>query len=94
MQAALTGHLVFSTVHTNDAPSAYTRLLDLDVEEFLLNAALISIHTMEIRAGNVIAIFILLKRRTPFTGFIATWWLDFNDICTMISQHLSTCRTT
>lgn len=43
MQAALTGHLVFSTVHTNDAPSAYTRLLDLDVEEFLLNAALISI---------------------------------------------------
>jgi general secretion pathway protein E len=43
MQAALTGHLVFSTVHTNDAPSAYTRLLDLGVEEFLLNAALISI---------------------------------------------------
>jgi general secretion pathway protein E len=43
MQSALTGHLVFSTVHTNDAPSAYTRLLDLGVEEFLLNAALISI---------------------------------------------------
>ncbi len=43
MQAALTGHLVFSTVHTNDAPSAYTRLLDLGVEEFLLNAALVAI---------------------------------------------------
>ena len=43
MQSALTGHLVFSTVHTNDAASAYTRLLDLGVEEFLLNAALISI---------------------------------------------------
>jgi general secretion pathway protein E len=43
MQAALTGHLVFSTVHTNDAASAFTRLLDLGVEEFLLNAALISI---------------------------------------------------
>ncbi len=43
MQSALTGHLVFSTVHTNDAPGAYTRLLDLGVEEFLLNAALISI---------------------------------------------------
>lgn len=43
MQAALTGHLVFSTVHTNDAPSAYTRLLDLGVEEFLLDAALVSI---------------------------------------------------
>lgn len=43
MQSALTGHLVFSTVHTNDAASAYTRLLDLGVDEFLLNAALVSI---------------------------------------------------
>lgn len=43
MQSALTGHLVFSTVHTNDAPSAFTRLLDLGVEEYLLNAAIISI---------------------------------------------------
>lgn len=43
MQSALTGHLVFSTVHTSDAPGAFTRLLDLGVEEFLLNAALRSI---------------------------------------------------
>lgn len=43
LQSALTGHLVFSTLHTNDAASAYTRLLDLGVEEFLLNAALISV---------------------------------------------------
>lgn len=43
LQSALTGHLVFSTVHTNDAAGAYTRLLDLGVEEFLLNAALVSI---------------------------------------------------
>ena len=43
MQAALTGHLVFSTVHTNDAPSAFTRLIDLGVQEFLLNAGLIAI---------------------------------------------------
>ncbi|WP_028771736.1 GspE/PulE family protein [Shewanella waksmanii] len=43
MQSSLTGHLVFSTVHTNDAPSAYTRLMDLGVEEFLLNAAIVSI---------------------------------------------------
>ena len=34
---------MFSTVHTNDAPSAYTRLLDLGAEEYLLNAAIISI---------------------------------------------------
>ncbi len=43
MQSALTGHLVFSTVHTNDAASAYTRLIDLGAEEFLLNAAITSI---------------------------------------------------
>lgn len=43
LQSALTGHLVFSTVHTNDAPSAYTRLMDLGIEEYLLNAGLVSI---------------------------------------------------
>lgn len=43
LQSALTGHLVFSTLHTNDAPSAYTRLLDLGVESFLLSAAVKSI---------------------------------------------------
>ena len=36
IQAALTGHLVFSTLHTNDAPSAYTRLIDMGVEPFLV----------------------------------------------------------
>ncbi len=38
IQAALTGHLVFSTLHTNDAPSAVTRLLDIGVEHFLLSS--------------------------------------------------------
>jgi len=40
VEAALTGHLVFSTLHTNDAPSAISRLLDLKVEPFLISAAL------------------------------------------------------
>src|SRR5690606_37128603 len=35
-QAALTGHLVFSTLHTNDAASAFTRLTDMGVEPFLV----------------------------------------------------------
>lgn len=39
MQAALTGHLVFTTLHTNDAPSALTRLTDMEVEPFLIAAA-------------------------------------------------------
>src|SRR5262245_30320795 len=36
IQASLTGHLVFSTLHTNDAPSAFTRLIDMGVEPFLV----------------------------------------------------------
>ena len=40
MQASLTGHLVFSTLHTNDAPSAVARLLDLGLEPFLVTATL------------------------------------------------------
>jgi len=36
----LTGHLVFSTLHTNDAPSAITRLLDMGVENFLLSSTI------------------------------------------------------
>ncbi len=40
MEAALTGHLVFSTLHTNDAPSAVTRLLDIGMKPFLVASAL------------------------------------------------------
>lgn len=40
IQAALTGHLVFSTLHTNDAPSAVTRLIDMGVEPFLLSSVI------------------------------------------------------
>ena len=43
VQAALTGHLVFSTLHTNDSASAVTRLLDLGVPSYLLNATLIGV---------------------------------------------------
>ena len=40
IQAALTGHLVFSTLHTNDAPSAITRLIDIGVKPFLVASAI------------------------------------------------------
>ena len=41
IQAALTGHLVFSTLHTNDAASSISRLVDLGVERFLISSTLI-----------------------------------------------------
>ena len=43
MQASLTGHLVFSTLHTNDAPSAITRLTDMGVENYLITSSLVSV---------------------------------------------------
>jgi type IV pilus assembly protein PilB len=43
IQASLTGHLVFSTLHTNDAPSAITRLVDIGVQPFLVASSVIAI---------------------------------------------------
>jgi general secretion pathway protein E len=43
IQASLTGHLVFSTLHTNDAPSAITRLVDMGVEPFLVGSSLVAV---------------------------------------------------
>jgi general secretion pathway protein E len=43
IQASLTGHLVFSTLHTNDAPSAITRLVDMGVEPYLVASSLVAV---------------------------------------------------
>ncbi len=43
VQASLTGHLVFATLHTNDAPSALTRLVDMGVEPFLISSSVIGV---------------------------------------------------
>jgi type IV pilus assembly protein PilB len=61
VQASLTGHLVFSTLHTNDAPSAILRLLDLGVEGFLLTA------TIEAIIAQRLVRRICLKCKEEFT---------------------------
>jgi general secretion pathway protein E len=43
IQASLTGHLVLATVHTNDAPSTVTRMIDMGVEPFLLSSSLLGV---------------------------------------------------
>lgn len=43
MRSALTGHLVFSTLHTNDAPSAVTRLTDMGVEHYLVCSSVVAV---------------------------------------------------
>ncbi len=43
IQAALTGHLVFSTLHTNDSASAFTRLMDMGIEDYLISSCIIGV---------------------------------------------------
>ncbi|WP_417495335.1 GspE/PulE family protein [Maricaulis sp.] len=48
VQAAMTGHLVLSTLHTNDAPSAIIRLLDMGVEDYLLSSTLVGVFAQRL----------------------------------------------
>ena len=64
IQSALTGHLVFSTLHTNDAPSALTRLLDMGVESFLLSSTI-----RGIMAQRLVRIICPQCREADPTGF-------------------------
>jgi general secretion pathway protein E len=43
IRSALTGHFVYSTLHTNDAPSAITRLTDMGVENYLINSSIVGV---------------------------------------------------
>ena len=52
IQSALTGHLVFSTLHTNDAPSSLFRLIEMGVEDYLINAAVIGLMAQRIVRRN------------------------------------------
>ena len=52
IQSALTGHLVFSTLHTNDAPSSLFRMLEMGVEDYLLNASIIGVLAQRIVRKN------------------------------------------
>lgn len=51
VQAALTGHLVFSTLHTNDAPAAITRLIDMGVKPFLVASAVMAVMGQRLIRG-------------------------------------------
>ncbi|GAB4438142.1 MAG: type II secretion system ATPase GspE [bacterium] len=52
VQASLTGHLVLSTLHTNDAPSALTRLIDMDIEPFLVASSLTGVLAQRLVRKN------------------------------------------
>jgi general secretion pathway protein E len=52
IQAALTGHLVLSTLHTNDAPSAITRLVDMGIEPYLLSSCIVGVLAQRLVRRN------------------------------------------
>ena len=60
IQASLTGHLVLTTLHTNDAPGAVTRLIDMGVEPFLVSSTLMAV------LGQRLVRTVCKKCRTPF----------------------------
>jgi type IV pilus assembly protein PilB len=66
IQASLTGHLVFTTLHTNDAPGAVTRLIDMEVEPYLIAA------TLEAVMGQRLLRSICPQCRTPYQPDSAT----------------------
>ena len=61
IQASLTGHLVFSTLHTNDAPSAVTRLIDMGVPAYLVASSVVAI------LGQRLVRIICQKCKQPYT---------------------------
>jgi general secretion pathway protein E/type IV pilus assembly protein PilB len=71
IQASLTGHMVFSTLHTNDAPSAFTRMIDMGVEPFLVSS------TVEGIMAQRLVRTICPDCKTQFQPEIADLPLDF-----------------
>ncbi len=77
VQAALTGHLVLSTLHTNDAPSSITRLLDLDVPHFLITSTLIGVVAQRLVRENCTH---CLEEYAPSEGEAAAMKIPFEKL--------------
>ena len=65
VQAALTGHLVFSTLHTNDAAGAISRLLEMGVQDYLLSSSLLGVLAQRL----VRRLCTACRKEVPFAGF-------------------------
>ncbi len=70
IQAALTGHLVLSTLHTNDSPAAVTRMLDLGVPSYLISATVLGIMAQRL----VRLLCPLCKKSNPATAEDEAMW--------------------
>jgi len=89
VQASLTGHLVMSTLHTNDAPGAVTRLIDMGTEPFLISSTLLAVLAQRLVRT------ICRKCRTPFEpteAQLATLGLTPHDVGDKVFYYGRGCR--
>ncbi len=78
VQAALTGHLVFSTLHTNDAPSAVSRLLELGIPAYLINATLLGVLAQRLvrTLCDKCRVHDAAANRAELTEFVKPWQIN------------------
>ncbi len=94
VQASLTGHLVLSTLHTNDSPGAVTRLVDMGVEPFLISSTLMGV------LGQRLVRTVCKNCRTPFEptedqlGLLNLSLHDLGDKVFYYGRGCSTCNDT
>jgi type IV pilus assembly protein PilB len=95
VQAALTGHLVFSTLHTNDAPGSLTRLVNMGVEPFLISSSVIGVIAQ--RLVRKICEF-CKESYTPNPAVVKKWGLDEKEKSGKVTLYKGTgcpeCRET
>ncbi len=91
VQAALTGHLVFSTLHTNDAPSAVARLIDMGVEDFLVAASLIGVM-----AQRLVRVICLKCKEAykPSPTILKKWRIEKEDVEVYRAEGCPECKGT
>jgi general secretion pathway protein E len=75
VQAALTGHLVFSTLHTNDAAGAISRLLEMGVQDYLLSSSLLGVLAQRL----VRRLCAACRKEVPFAGIANASEVSFTD---------------
>ncbi len=89
IQSALTGHLVFSTLHTNDAPGAITRLLEMGIEDYLLASSIIGVLAQRLVR------LICTECKVPFEpdpGFVKEYHSVAKHLSTPTFHHGTGCR--
>ncbi len=87
VQASLTGHLVFSTLHTNDAPSASTRLVDMGVEPYLVASSLEMVV-----AQRLVRLLCPHCREPAPTADLAALRAEYGDVVPDVVYHGRGCR--